>query len=40
MVCGFEVAYVDRDGDEHHVAMADAAGVRIEDGWPVRSFPT
>nr|WP_223243298.1 TnsA-like heteromeric transposase endonuclease subunit [Streptomyces sp. CBMA123] len=40
VVRGFEVAYVDREGGEHRVALADAAGVRFEDGRPVRSFPS
>jgi hypothetical protein len=37
---GFEVAYVDRLGGEHHVDLYDAAAVRFEDCRPVRSFPS
>ncbi|MEU3279272.1 TnsA-like heteromeric transposase endonuclease subunit [Streptomyces antibioticus] len=37
---GFEVAYVDRDGGEHHVDLCDAAAVPFEDCRPVRSFPS
>lgn len=37
---GFDAAYVAEDGAEHRVSLAALAGVRLEDGRPVRSFPS
>jgi hypothetical protein len=37
---GFEAVYVAGDGAEHQVSLAVLAGVRLEDGRPVRSFPS
>jgi hypothetical protein len=36
---GFEAVYVTEDGAEHRVSLAALAGVRLEAGRPVRSFP-
>jgi hypothetical protein len=38
--CAFEAAYVTEDGGECRVSLAALAGVRVEDGRPVRSFPS
>ena len=37
---GFEVVYVAADGTERRVSLAALAAVRLEDGRPVRSFPS
>jgi hypothetical protein len=37
---GFEAVYVAEDGAEHRVSLAALAGVRLEAGRPVRSFPS
>jgi hypothetical protein len=37
---GFEVVYVAADGTERRVSLTALAGVRLEDGRPVRSFPS
>ncbi|MFI6730786.1 TnsA-like heteromeric transposase endonuclease subunit [Streptomyces atratus] len=37
---GFEVGYLGGDGVERRVPLARAAGVRFEDGRPVREFPS
>ena len=37
---GFEVVYVAADGTERWVSLAALAAVRLEDGHPVRSFPS
>lgn len=37
---GFEAVYVTEDGAEHRVSLAALAGVRLEAGCPVRSFPS
>src|SRR6266700_5025492 len=37
---GFEVVYVAAGGTERRVSLAALAAVRLEDGRPVRSFPS
>ncbi len=37
---GFEAVYVTEDGAEHRVSLAALAGVRLEAGRPVRTFPS
>jgi hypothetical protein len=37
---GFQAAYVTADGLERRVGLGELAGVRLEDGRPVRSFPS
>ncbi len=37
---GFEVVYVAADGTERRVSLAALSAVRLEDGRPVRSFPS
>ena len=36
----FEAVYVTGDGAECRVGLADLGGLRLEDGRPVRSFPS
>jgi len=36
---GFEAFHVTEDGSEFRVSLGALAGVRLEDGRPVRSFP-
>jgi hypothetical protein len=36
----FEAVYVTGDGAECRVGLADLSGLRLEDGPPVRSFPS
>src|SRR5260370_19894141 len=37
---GFEAVYVTEEGAEHRVSLAALAGVRLEAGSQVRSFPS
>jgi hypothetical protein len=40
VVGGFDAVCVAEDGSEHRMSLAALAGVRLEDGRPVRSFPS